>query len=78
MKTARPAILLNWSTRVTQSLALKDYAIADEGGVFANLPNETLPPGGIIRLWADDDAKLGAYHLPFKLSAAGETLKLHQ
>lgn len=58
------------------SLALKDYAIADEGGVFANLPNETLPPGGIIRLWADDDAKLGAYHLPFKLSAEGETLKL--
>lgn len=59
-----------------QSLALKDYSIADEAGVFASLPDELLPAGGIIRLWADDDAKLGSYHLPFKLSAEGETLTL--
>ncbi|HEY6527572.1 MAG TPA: PEP/pyruvate-binding domain-containing protein [Cellvibrionaceae bacterium] len=65
--------LINNSGR---SLALKNYAIADDEGVFAILPDENLAPGAVIRLWADADAKLGAYHLPFKLSASGETLKL--
>lgn len=58
------------------AVALKNYAIADAGGVFAPLPDINLAAGGIIRLWADDDAALGAYHLPFKLSAEGETLQL--
>lgn len=58
------------------AVALKNYAIADTAGVFAALPDINLAAGGIIRLWADDDAALGAYHLPFKLSAEGETLQL--
>lgn len=58
------------------SIELKNYSIADDDGQFATLPNEILQSGGIIRLWADSDAKLGPYHLPFKLNAGGETLQL--
>lgn len=37
-----------------------------------------IPPKGHLLLWADDKGKSGAQHLPFKLSSAGETIKLEK
>jgi len=38
--------------------------------------NTTIPAGGFIILWADDDLEQGVLHLPFKLSASGESVGL--
>ncbi len=36
----------------------------------------TVPAGGVLLLYADDEAGQGPLHLPFKLSAAGEEVVL--
>jgi hypothetical protein len=40
------------------------------------LPDTTLPPRGILLLWADDDLAQGTWHVNFKLDADGEELGL--
>ena len=37
----------------------------------------TIPAGGFLLLWADDETNEGALHLDFKLSADGESILLH-
>jgi hypothetical protein len=37
----------------------------------------TIPAGGFIRLWADEDGSQGELHLNFQLSGAGETLGIY-
>ncbi len=45
-----------------------------QGGDPADLPAETLPPGGLLVVYASGLDETG--HLPFKLSSEGETLTL--
>ena len=40
------------------------------------LPNATLPAGGFLLVWCDDDEVQGRYHANFKLSAGGEEIGL--
>ncbi len=37
----------------------------------------TIPPGGFLLIWADDEAAEGWLHANFKLSAGGESVALH-
>ena len=57
------------------ALALGDYEIGDKSGLYA-LPSVVLPPGGLLLFWADDTPAQGLAHLPFKISASGESLVL--
>lgn len=38
------------------------------------LPDTTLPPGGMLLIWADDQAGQGRFHAPYKLDKAGEAV----
>ncbi len=40
-------------------------------------PDTTLPDGGFILIWCDDDAEQGPLHTTFKLDAAGEFVGLY-
>ena len=40
------------------------------------LPELTIPAGGHLLLWADKEAALGDYHLPFALEKSGESIAL--
>jgi hypothetical protein len=64
--------IINASDRV---LELGDYALSD-GGRAAPLPARELAPSGVLLLWADGTPEQGELHLPFKVSASGETLQL--
>ncbi|MGK0360018.1 MAG: hypothetical protein ACI9U2_002324 [Bradymonadia bacterium] len=57
-------------------LSLAGYRIGDGPGQRVALPPVTIPPGGFLVLWADDQVGQGALHLPFKLSSGGETVYL--
>jgi len=59
-----------------QPLQLEHYALHDDRGRSFQLPARTLPAGGLVVLFADDDASQGALHMPWKLSAQGVTLEL--
>lgn len=57
-------------------LSLAGYRVGDDPDLRVALPPVTIPPGGFLVLWADDQITQGSLHLPFKLSASGETLYL--
>ena len=57
------------------ALDLGAYLIFDDSGGHA-LPQRSLAPGATLLLWADDSPEQGELHLPFKISAAGERLRL--
>ncbi len=59
-----------------ETLNLSNYAIADSAAEFHTLPPIDLAPNAVIVLWADDDPEDGPMHLPFKLSASGDSLQL--
>ena len=61
-----------------QPLALATFSIADKGGERVTLPMRELGPGEVLLLWADDDLEQGELHLPFKLSAGGDSLWVYQ
>lgn len=62
--------------RSTSPVILSEYAIADGNNEFHTLPNITLEPDEVILFWADGDTDEGPLHLPFKISAEGDTLTL--
>jgi hypothetical protein len=64
--------VFNASDRV---LELGDYALSD-GGRDDPLPARELVPGAVLVLWADGTPEQGELHLPFRISATGETLRL--
>jgi hypothetical protein len=55
---------------------LQDFALQDDRGRSFQLPERTLPAGGLVVLFADDDTSQGPLHVPWKLSAQGVTLEL--
>ncbi len=55
---------------------LMDYSLSDRLDEPHALPDFALAPGDVVVLWADDALEQGPLHLPFKLSAAGETVFL--
>lgn len=58
-----------------KALQLGDYALADKSGAHP-LPALSLPPGNVQLFWADGTSEQGELHLPFKISADGETVRL--
>ncbi len=61
-----------------EDVSVAGYFLSDKADnpTKAVLPDVTVPAGGVLLLWADDDTEQGALHLPFKLSAAGEGVYL--
>jgi len=59
-----------------QPLLLQNYALRDDRGRSFPLPARTLPPRGLVVLFADDDASQGPLHMPWKLGAEGVSLAL--
>ncbi len=57
-----------------EPLALEGWSAGDRLDELHPLPKRILAPGEILLLWADKGE--GELHLPFKLSASGETLFL--
>ena len=53
---------------------LDQFVIRDSSGAEARLPRGTVPPGGVVVLWADDSPEQGRLHLPFKVSSSGDEL----
>jgi hypothetical protein len=62
--------------RGPDALDLSDYFLEDTTGERARLGGRRLDPGERRLFWADDDAGLGAGHLPFKLKSTGDRLVL--
>jgi hypothetical protein len=59
-----------------EPLSLAGYRISDTDADSHALPAVTIEPGGVILLWADGEPEEGDRHLPFRLSADGETAYL--
>lgn len=57
-------------------LRLGDYALEDEQGSRFDLPAQTLAAADRVLVFADDDPAQGPWHAPWKVSAAGERLRL--
>ncbi len=61
-------------------ISLAGYRVDDGRARGHVLPELVLDPNGVVLLWADDggigDPNPGPLHLPFKLSASGETVRL--
>ncbi|MFC1610747.1 lamin tail domain-containing protein [Myxococcota bacterium] len=57
-------------------VSLLGYTISDRSDTFHFLPAETLEPGEVILVWADDEPEQGPDHYDFKLSSEGETVYL--
>lgn len=74
--TGQPEDLIELANIGSETIQLRDYAIADAGSEFINLPDLELAPGAFIQLWASDDPSRSPTHLPFKLSASGDRLSL--
>lgn len=55
---------------------LDAFTLRDTSGARARLPSLSVPPGGVVLLWADDTPEQGELHLPFKVSASGDELVL--
>lgn len=75
-ETGQPEDLIELTNTGTETIQLRNYAIADAGSEFIQLPDVALAPGAFIQLWASDDPTRGATHLPFKLSASGDQISL--
>ncbi len=58
-----------------EPIDLSDFSLNDSNE-RGRLPSRSIPPGGVVVLFADDDVEQGELHLDFKLSAGGETLTL--
>jgi hypothetical protein len=58
------------------SILLSDYRLRDSSNGSVRLPAHALGPGELLLLWADGETDQGLDHLPFKLSAEGDTLEL--
>ena len=58
-----------------EPIDLSDFALNDSRD-RGRLPSVIVPPGGVVVLFADDEAEQGELHLDFKLSAGGEDLTL--
>jgi hypothetical protein len=62
--------------RSSRALSLEEYALRDGAGETFALPARVLSPGESVLIWVDSDPDQGVLHAPFKLSAAGEHLRL--
>ena len=60
---------------VTMSVALSELYMATGNATFQIKSLSFVPPGGFVRLWADE--KPGPDHLDFKLAAAGGWIELY-
>lgn len=75
-ETGQPEDLIELVNIGSETIQLRNYAIADAGSEFIILPDLELAPGAFIQLWASDDPERGPKHLPFKLSASGDRVSL--
>lgn len=67
---------LELANRSAHAVSLADCVLHDgQGGEFV-LPPRTVGPRESVLLWVDSDPDQGDLHAPFKLSAAGERLRL--
>lgn len=55
---------------------LQAFVVSDSSGKRVTLPAQTIPPAGVIVLWADDAPEQGKLHLPFKISSGGDRVQL--
>lgn len=76
--TGQPEDWLELINASDTTINLKEFAIADSARQFHPLPNIELMPGQTLQLWADDETDQGVDHLPFKLSADGDSLFIRQ
>ena len=65
------------TNRGTEVIELDRYSLSDDAEHPHDLPAEQLAPGETVLLWADDSPEQGAHHLPFKLSASADHVRLH-
>ena len=63
--------IANWSIQGADTGVCLEFPAADSA------PTTTIPAGGYIIFWADDDEEQGATHTNFKLSAGGEVVALY-
>lgn len=59
-----------------QPFSLLGFALSDRPDEPHLLPDVTIPAGGTVIVWADEDLEQGPIHVDFKLSAGGETVYL--
>jgi hypothetical protein len=59
-----------------QLIQLANYSIEDAAGASVSLPDVQLQPGQLLVVFADDDVEQGPLHLPFKLGAAGDRVRV--
>lgn len=59
-----------------EPVQLERFTLRDGRGRSFQLPARTLPPLGVIVLFADDDVEQGPLHMPWKLSSEGVSLEL--
>jgi hypothetical protein len=62
--------------RSSRDVSLANYALHDAGIEAFPLPARRLRPGQSVLIWVDSDPEQGELHAPFKLSSAGERLRL--
>jgi hypothetical protein len=63
----------------TTDIELTGMSLSDDGDTPMKwtFPETTITAGTFLVLWADGDEEQGMYHLPFKLSGAGEEIGLY-
>jgi hypothetical protein len=57
---------------------LRDYALRGETGRAFEFPDQMLPAGGFVVVFADDDEEQGPLHASWKLSSKGEHVQLFE
>jgi len=69
----------------TESVYAAGLFISDDNDIdrLENIPinqtdNNLIPPGGFLRLWADNEPEQGIFHMDFKLNSGGEKLYLYK
>lgn len=62
----------------TSDLALAGFFLTDTLGIPLKwaLPDTTIPPGGFVLVWADEDGMQGPMHANFRLARAGEVVAI--
>lgn len=63
-----------------QTVNLQNMYVSDaiNSNQMFKLPNFTLPPGGYVLIWADDDQDQGPLHANFQLASDGESVALFE
>lgn len=60
----------------TAPIDISGWTASDDGGTFTFPKGSTIPAGGHLLVWADDEVKEGPLHAPFTLSSGGDGVTL--